>query len=114
MRFFFLLILGFVFFSCTDKDKKIISSSEMKVILWDMTCADELANQMAVKDSTLKKKKQNIKLYEQVFAVHNITKEAFYNSFAYYEAHPDQYKILLDSVTAYGKREKIKAEPKSK
>lgn len=74
--------------------------------MWDMLKADEWYVRAAIKDSTLKKKKENIRLYEQVFSLHGITKEQFYNSFKYYEAHPVAFKVLIDSTDAFANREK--------
>ena len=48
--------------------------------MWDMACADEWYVEKYSKDSTLKKNKENIRLYEQVFATHKISKEQFYSS----------------------------------
>ena len=87
----------------------------MKAIMWDMVCADELYAESATKDSTLKIKKDNFRLYQQVFAIHKISKNTFYSSYRYYQSHPDEYKILMDSLQAYGtlqKNKPIKPMPK--
>jgi hypothetical protein len=47
-------------------------------------------------------------LYEQVFAVHKITKKQFYDSYHYYEAHPVAYKELVDSLESYANKQKLK------
>jgi uncharacterized lipoprotein NlpE involved in copper resistance len=106
MRIVYFLLIIAAFISCNNKQKQTIPSSEMKLILWEMSNADELTNEMVARDTTVKNKKQylQVKQYEQVFAVHNITKEKFYSSLQFYQSRPDQYKILLDSVVAYGNR----------
>ena len=52
------------------------------------------------------KVKEDIPLYEQVFAVHKITKKQFYDSYHYYEAHPVAYKELVDSLESYANKQK--------
>ena len=95
------LIASLFFFSCKNNH---LSINTMKVIVWDMACADELFAQKMMKDSSVLQKKENIKLYEQVFLIHKISKNQFYDNYKYYQLHPDQFKILMDSVQAYGSR----------
>ena len=99
---FFLMLLCLLV-SCTQKN---IPLNKMKVIVWDMACADELYIEKMQKDSSLIKQKENIRLYEQVFLVHKISKDEFYSSYKFYQEHADQYKILIDSVQAYGTRQR--------
>ncbi|MFM9021057.1 MAG: DUF4296 domain-containing protein, partial [Sediminibacterium sp.] len=53
-------------------------------------------------------KKMNFAYYEQVFKLHNISREQFYQSLKYYESHPPQMKILIDSLDQYAARERDK------
>lgn len=110
MKFFLflstLLCLGWMSCKSSADKKKPLVLNTMKLIMWDMLKADEWYIRKTVKDSTLKNKKENIRLYEQVFALHNITRNQFYTSYKYYEAHPVEFKILLDSVDAFAHRER--------
>ena len=110
MKFFLcpimLLCLGWMGCRSSAGKTKPLVLDTMKVIMWDMLRADEWYIRLSIKDSTLKTKKENIRLYEQVFAIHGVTKDQFYNSFKYYEAHPVECKVLLDSVEAFANREK--------
>lgn len=86
-------------------DKKIILPLDtMKVVMWDMLKADEWYIRSTVKDSTLKTKHENIRLYEQVFAIHAITRKQFYTSYKYYESHPQEFKVLIDSIETFSNR----------
>lgn len=93
-------------FCCKKKsgDNNILQIEDMKIVMWDMSNADEWYNQISTTDSLHKTRSQNIRFYEQVFASHSITKKQFYNSYQYYQTRPDKMKILLDSVSAYGER----------
>jgi hypothetical protein len=94
--------------SCNKGQGKKIPVNEMKQIMWDMVCADELYADASIRDSTLKTKKDNFRLYEQVFAVHKISKEIFYSSYRYYQSRPDEFKILMDSLQSYGTKQRNK------
>ena len=39
-------------------------------------------------------------IYPQIFKKHKIEDSLFYSSYHYYETHPDQLKILMDSLTS--------------
>lgn len=78
----------------------------MKGIVWDLIKAGEWHLQTIVKDTLAKRKKDDIRLYQQVFAIHGVSKDQFYSSYKYYEAHPVEFKILIDSVDALSTREK--------
>jgi hypothetical protein len=83
-----------------------LSIQDMKLVMWDLMKADEWYLMKTLKDSTVKKQKENIRLFEQVFYIHGITKDRFYNSYRYYEAHPLQMKVLFDSVDQFSSRER--------
>lgn len=85
-----------------------MSVDEMKMIMWDMMKADELNNLQSTKDTGFAVKKMNFAYYEQVFKLHNISREQFYQSLKYYESHPPQMKILIDSLDQYAARERDK------
>lgn len=91
--------------SNTSKDGILVADS-MKVVMWDMMRADEVYLRMTAKDSTAAKRKENIRLYEQVFAIHGITKKQFDSSYRYYASHPSDFKRLLDSLDTYATRER--------
>lgn len=86
----------------------LLVPDSMKVIMWDMMKADELYLRISAKDTTAARRKENIRLYEQVFAVHKITKKQFDSSYHFYATHPDQFKLLLDSLDVYALRERTK------
>lgn len=86
----------------------LLAPDSMKVIMWDMMKADELYLRISAKDTTAARRKENIRLYEQVFAVHRITRKQFDSSYQFYASHPDQFRLLLDSLDTYAQRERTK------
>lgn len=86
--------------------RDVIPIDKMKFIMYDVLSAQEMAQSVVNAKDTTAVKNKTFELYEQVFAIHKITREDFDRSFKFYEAHPDKIKILFDSVTAFGTRKK--------
>jgi hypothetical protein len=101
-------VLSFILcYGCaTKKQTRPLEVNKMKMIMWDLIKAGEWYNNILVKDSTASKKKTDTRLFAQVFAIHGVTSVQYYDSYRYYEAHPLQFRVLVDSVDAYGNREK--------
>ena len=102
--------------SCTSGDKipkDVMPVNTMKVLIWEMSVAD----QVAADKYTLNKDSLRIKstsLYQQVFALHKINKLVFYKSYGFYESHPVHLKTLFDSASAYGSRMKARSYMKAR
>jgi Domain of unknown function (DUF4296) len=109
MRWASLVILVCLFAACKSPNKipdDIMGIDKMKFIVWDMIQAGAFSeNKFSKSPDTLKIK--TIELFQQVFAIHGISKEEFYKSYRYYEEHPDKNKILMDSVSAYATRQRL-------
>ncbi|HNE93028.1 MAG: DUF4296 domain-containing protein [Chitinophagaceae bacterium] len=103
--FFSILLMLFVV-GCTYNSR--IEENEMKIIVWEISCVDELINHTHLKDQDTSKKytAQRDSLYQKIFAMHNTTADKFYKTFSYYEENPIQFKLLLDSALAYGIRQR--------
>jgi hypothetical protein len=102
-RMFLLLML----FACSSgKQQKHLEPDKMKLVMWDMIKAGEWHTQKIINDTLIRKSREETRLYAQVFAIHGITKDQFFDSYRYYEAHPVIFKTLVDSIEAYGNREK--------
>jgi len=66
--------------------------------MWDMIRADQWVSDQLIKDSSKNKKEESIKLYEQVFHIHGITKDDFKKSLDYYSSRPDLFRPIIDSL----------------
>ncbi len=93
---------------CRSTTKPSLGIDSMKVIMWDMLRADELYTRMTLKDSLAKGRREDIRLYEEIFAAHKITRGKFDSSYKYYAAHPVDFKLLIDSLDAFATRERSK------
>lgn len=96
-------------FACSNKKLPagIIPADSMKLIIWDMLRADQLAVTQSMADTGKIKKDYHLELYQQVFTIHHTTRDEFYKSYRYYLAHPDINKVLNDSLTSYGERKRV-------
>lgn len=104
----FSLILSFslmIFFAGCHQ-QKIIPLQKMKLVLWDITLADEYAKIKLQQNALVFIKKENLSLYNKVFSLHQVSKDEFYESYTYYQSHPIEMKTLLDSLAAYGIRKR--------
>jgi hypothetical protein len=112
-RFAFIFIVLLTACSSGDKmPKDVLPVSKMKAIIWDMSLADNMASEKYA----IKRDSQRIMvtgLYQKIFNLHKIDKASFYKSYAYYEAHPTEMRVLFDSVNAYGLRQKAKVYQKN-
>jgi len=95
---------------CSNKDKvpsDIIPRDKMEKILWDMVQADQYAAIYLIKDSAkVNVKTETLKLYEEVFRLHQVSRDEFRRSFAYYQQHPELTRNVFDSILAQGNRQR--------
>lgn len=102
------MIVYFLALACSSTPKHVLPVNTMKVVMFDMLKADDWYARIIVGDTLMQRVKEDIPLYEQVFAVHKLTKKEFFDSYHYYEAHPVAYKELLDSLESYANNQKLK------
>ena len=94
---------------CADKGSVpsgILPLSKMQTVMWDMIQADQYAALSVAKDSSghLNTKTETLKLYEEVFRLHEVSREEFRKSYQYYLDHPELNQQLFDSLTSQGTR----------
>jgi hypothetical protein len=110
------LAVSLLFSSCQPKPGKggILAINDMKLVMWDMVVADEFNSTYLTRDTLYKEKKDSASLvraeinksYQEVFALHKIEQKTYFESYDFYRKNPKYYKILLDSLSAYGSRER--------
>jgi hypothetical protein len=92
---------------CSDKNSVpsgILAREDMQNILWDMVQADQYSAYLAKDSARVNLKLENMRLYDQVFQLHHISREKFTKSYKYYMAHPELTQTLMDSLLAMGNR----------
>lgn len=87
---------------CKNKNAipgNVLPQKKMQTVLWDMMRADQfLADYVLNKDTSLKRKTESIKLYQQILAINGVTKEKFERSFTFYKSNPVLLKVIMDSI----------------
>ena len=87
----------------------------MQAVLWDVIKADAFTSEFIKKDSAKDAVQENLKLQQEIFTIHHISKQDFYTSYDYYKQNPDLFRILMDSMITKEERDKqkiLKARPR--
>lgn len=102
---------------CSDKNSVpsgILSLEQMHGVMWDMIQADQYSALYLAKDSAhIDLKLENLRLYEQVLRLHQVSREEFRKSYQYYLDHPAINQVLFDSVASRGIRERTESYSRS-
>ena len=104
-----MLLLGLVTITSCGNDKTpsgILEPDKMQAVLWDIIKADAFTTEFIKKDSAKNAEEENLKLQQQIFAIHHISKEVFYKSYDYYKANTPVFKVMLDSMVVQAGRNK--------
>ena len=109
MRIIFVVLL-FYLFSCTNAakvPKDILSKNKMELVLWDIIQAERFSALFILKDSSTKNVElERFKLYDQIFSMHQVSREKFVESYKYYLRRPDIAKVIFDSMAVKAERQK--------
>lgn len=107
MKYFcFIMALAF-FAACSSKNKipgNIIKPDEMGTILFEANMAEEFVASYVAKDTTKNRDVELQKEYQKIYLLHNITEEQFKNSYSFYKANTQIFKVLMDSLNARAQR----------
>ena len=107
----FLFLLSFT--SCVNNDKippGIVVRDSMPRILWDIAVADQFSKQFIIKDSAkIDARQETMKVYQQVFQVHHITRDEFEKSYQFYVSRPDLMKIIYDTLFTYANKQRTES-----
>jgi Domain of unknown function (DUF4296) len=105
-----IVVISFIWIACSDSNaipKNIIDRDKMEKILWDIIQADQYSNQYLKKDSSrINVKMETMKLYDQIFLIHHVSRESFKKSYDFYIEHPDITKPIFDSLSARASKQR--------
>ena len=106
MKWIIALLFAGIIGSCNSNKppKNIISPNQMQLVLWDYMQADVYAADIIKLDSSKRDTIENIHLQKAVFNKYGINRKKFYESYAYYQKHPEQMKTIIDSMVNYQRR----------
>jgi hypothetical protein len=105
----------FLINSCVNKEKLpagVLNPEKMKAVLWDVIKADVFTTEFIKKESAKNAAAENLKLQQQIFAIHKTTKADFYRSYDYYKSNTMEFKKVIDSMIAIAERNRYnKTQP---
>lgn len=108
MRIILIIAMLAAVFSCSKPKvpSGIMKPEKMQAVLWDFIRVDVYANETLRRDTTKNVELENAKLQQQVFQLHNITKDEFYKSYEYYLKNQQLMKSMIDTMLV--RQQKIK------
>ena len=92
----FLLLAALV--SCKERANGILPQSKMSAVLLDYVKVDNYAFDHLRRDSSVNDTVAAIKMQQQVFEKHKVSKEDFERSINYYTEHPKLFEVIIDTV----------------
>ena len=111
MLLFVLVIIN----SCGNNGKTpsgILKPEKMQAVLWDVIKAEAFTNDFIKKDSSKNAAAENLKLQQQIFAIHQVSKNDFYKSYDYYKTNTPVFRVMLDSmIVQAGRNKNYKVKP---
>jgi hypothetical protein len=84
----------------------VLQPDKMQRVMWDVIKADVYVTDYIKKDTARNDTMESAKLQQEIFAIHNTTKEAYYRSYSYYKRNPELMKALMDTMSARANRDR--------
>ncbi len=108
MRILIIYISLFLLTSCSKKYKQL-SANTMKIVMWELLNAEELMKINATNDTAFSIKENRPIYYQKIFSLNQISQFDFDKNYQFFQNHPTEMKILLDSISNFGikQREKV-------
>jgi len=105
------IIIGMLFLAaCTSSDTNkgtLLPIKTMQQTVWQLMQVDEYLTRQIQTDSTIEPSLKKAQYYQQVFNLNKVDRVQFYTTMDYLDKHPVEMKVLMDSVEALSKREKL-------
>jgi hypothetical protein len=76
----------------------------MQAVMWDVIQLEAYSQLIVAPDTIKMTPKKNVLLQQKIFSLHGVSKEQYYKSYEYYNAHPEMMRIILDSITTKADR----------
>ena len=90
---------------CSNKKTPsgVLPPEKMQAVLWDLFRAGNYVTSYEMpKDSTLVREPQQIKWFNRVLYIHQVSEKQFKTSLSYYKSHPDLFARIMDSLSRKG------------
>jgi len=105
------IIIGILFLAaCASKETKngtLLPIKTMQQTVWQLMQVDEYLTRQIQTDTTIEPTLKKAEYYQRVFNLNKVDRVKFYATMDYLDKHPVDMKVLMDSVEALSKREKL-------
>jgi hypothetical protein len=104
----YILILCFV--ACGPKKPEqvaLLPVETMQKTVWQLMQVDEYLSRQTQLDTLAQPSVEKASYYQRVFNLNKVNRVQFYATMDYLDKHPVEMKLLMDSVEALSKREKL-------
>ncbi len=86
---------------------QLLPMEKMQQTVWQLMQADEYLSRQTQTDTSFQPNLEKAKYYQRVFDLNKVDRVQFYATMDYLDKHPMDLKVLMDSVEALSKREKL-------
>ena len=93
--------------SRATKSGTLLPIKTMQQTVWQLMQVDEYLTRQIQTDTTIEPSLKKAQYYQQVFHLNKVDRVQFYTTMDYLDKHPVEMKVLMDSVEALSKREKL-------
>ncbi len=102
LNYFFLAAVIISLFACKNdnQSKDILNQDQMADVLNDITLAEGFVESYMFKDSALNKDSAVQAEIDKALQLRRVSTALFTRSYRYYQAHPDQFKLIADTANA--------------
>lgn len=104
-------IIGIVLITACSTEKTsteaLLPVETMQKTVWQLMQVDEYLSRQLQVDTTIEPSLEKAKYYQRVFNLNKVDRVQFYKTMDYLDKHPVEMKLLMDSVEALSKREKL-------
>lgn len=102
LNFFCLALVFLSMFACQNgiESNDVLNQDEMADLLNDITLAEGFVESYMFKDSALNKDSAVQAEIDKALQLRRVSTALFTRSYRYYQAHPDQFKLIADTANA--------------
>lgn len=96
-----ILIALLLLASCSGKPEvpeDVLPPEKMEAITWDLIRADGLLTHTIPADTTTAPITKRTQLYQQVLRIHEVTRDQYKKSFAFYQNRPDLLRVVFTQM----------------
>jgi hypothetical protein len=111
MKCRYLLIGWICFAACAGEDEipgDVLAREPMGNILFEISMAEAYLENYVFRDSTVKRDSALRMQLETVLLANKISPEAFRRSYAWYKQHPNDFRVVVDTMYARSQRSQEK------